>query len=261
MRYVSLVLEYDGTDFHGFQLQVGQRTVQGELEAALRRITGEPIRVAGAGRTDAGVHASGQVASFRMGSDLPVEQLVRALNGVLPPDVVVRSGREVPPEFHARFSARSRAYRYSIWNARTPTALCRRYTYHWRGPLDVVAMDLAARTLVGTHDFASFAGATGEPQGERRGTTIRTVFRAECRRVGELVCFEISANAFLAHMVRNMVGTLLWVGSGRIDLAGFAAVLAARDRRVAGPTAPARGLCLIGVEYEQSAVSDQPSGL
>jgi len=254
VRNVSVVLEYDGTGFHGFQYQPGQRTVQGELEKALRRITGEEVRVIGAGRTDAGVHAAGQVASFRTTSELPAARLVRALNGVLPPDVAVRSARDVPLEFHARFSARARAYRYSIWNAETPTPLRRYYTYHWRGHLDVEAMRRAAGLVVGTHDFASLAGAADESGEGRERTTLRTVYRAECRREGELVEIDVEANAFLPHMVRNLVGTLLWVGSGRTDEEGFAAILAARDRSIAGPAAPPHGLCLVDVYYDPSGL-------
>ena len=264
MRNVLLVLEYDGTDFHGFQLQTGQRTVQGDLEAALRRITGESIRVAGAGRTDAGVHAAGQVASFRTASALPTARLLRALNAVLPPDVAVRTGREVPPEFHARFSARRRSYRYSIWNAEAPAPLLRRYTYHLQGSLDAEAMHRAARQIVGTHDFASFAGTTGEASRDGERTTVRTVFEADCRRPGEpaeLLEVSVSANAFLPHMMRNLVGTLLQVGSGKVNEAGFAAILAARDRSAAGPTAPARGLCLTEVVYEPSALGGLSPGL
>ena len=256
MRNVLLVLEYDGTEFHGFQWQPGLRTIQAELERALHQITGEQIRVVGAGRTDAGVHAAGQAVSFRTTSRLATARLVGALNAVLPRDVVVRSGREVPLEFHARYSAWGRAYRYSIWNAGTPTALRRLYTYHWPGHLDVDAMRLAARSLVGTHDFASFAGsADGVGRGTGR-TTLRTVYWADCRREGNLVEIDVAANAFLPHMIRNLVGTLLWVGGGRIDQEDFAAILASRDRTVAGPAAPARGLCLAEVYYEWPSIEE-----
>ncbi len=162
----------------------------------------------------------------------------------------------MPSRFHARFSARSRTYRYSIWNAETPTALRRLYTYHWGGALDVEAMSRAARQILGTHDFASLAGAFDGSADEGDRTALRTVLAAECRRSGEMVEVDVEANAFLPHMMRNLVGTLLWVGSGKIDEMDFAEILGARDRAAAGPAAPARGLCLTEVRYEPSAFAD-----
>jgi tRNA pseudouridine38-40 synthase len=253
-----LVLEYEGTELHGFQYQVGLRTVQGDVEDALRRITGECIRIAGAGRTDAGVHATGQVATFTSGSELSLDRLRDALNAVLPRDVVVRSAREVPAGFHARFSALTRTYRYSVWTGEAPSALWRRFSHRWRGPLDRDSLERATEAIIGTHDFASFAGVNSAAS-EAPKTTIRSISAATWCLRGDMLEFTVSANAFLPHMVRNLVGTLLLVGGGRLDERGFREVLAARDRRVAGPTAPARGLCLAKVEYAPSAFSIQPS--
>jgi len=244
-RNVMLVVEYDGTCYHGFQLQAADvPTVQGELERGLRQVTGIVTRVAGAGRTDRGVHAAGQVVSFRTRSALEAAVLQRALNAVLPADIAVLAAAELPPDFHARFSARSREYRYTILNRPVRTALERQLTYHVATPLDVAAMAEAARQLVGEHDFVSFASA-----GEKVASTVRRVLAADCRREGVKIYVDIAANAFLPHMVRNIVGTLLPVGTGRLDLPGFQEIFGARQRRQAGPTAPARGLCLMRVNY------------
>ncbi|MBI2940329.1 MAG: tRNA pseudouridine(38-40) synthase TruA [Chloroflexi bacterium] len=245
-RNVRLDLEYDGTDFAGFQVQRERRTVQGALEAVLATVTGESIRVIGAGRTDAGVHALAQVVNLWTAFPHPVKDLVRALNANLPPDLVVRRGEEVGPDFHARYSARGRSYRYTLWNAPERKALGRQYVTHWPGTLDDRRMAEAGGMLVGHHDFASFAGAAGD---EDERSTTRVVYRCACWREGDKVQIEMAANAFLPHMVRNVVGTLLWVGAGRIAPARVAEMLAARERRLAGPTAPASGLCLVAVWY------------
>lgn len=257
VRNIALVLEYDGTDLLGFQYQVDGRTVQGELETALLKITGESIRVAGAGRTDAGVHAAGQVATFTTLSKLNTERLRAALNAQLPADVVVRSVADAPVGFHARFSAIGRTYVYRVWNDETPTALWRRFALHRRRPLDVDTMNEAARPILGTHDFSSFAGSIGSAAVTR--SRVREVESADWTRQGPFVELQISANAFLPHMVRNLVGTFLLVGEGKIAAESVAAILEARDRRLAGPTAPARGLCLARVEYAPSAFSVQPA--
>ena len=246
-RNIRLDLEYDGTNYAGFQIQRDQPTIQGALDAALARLTGQTVRVFGAGRTDAGVHATGQVVNFRTDSRLAVATMAQALNALLPPDIVVRGGAEVDPAFHARFSARQRRYRYSIWNAEYPKAIGRQYLYQWRGPLNVADMAEACQALVGTHDFMSFAGAT-DPQSVGR-STVREVYECRCWREYEMVLVEIAANAFLPHMVRNIVGTLLQVGIGKLPASAVPIILAARDRRQAGPTAPAQGLCLTQVCY------------
>jgi tRNA pseudouridine38-40 synthase len=254
LRSLLLILEYDGTDFAGFQVQPGQRTVQRELESALGRVTGEQIRIKGAGRTDAGVHATGQVASLTTSSLLGAETLKRALNASLPPDVAVRLAREVPEGFHARFSARSRAYRYWVWNAPSPTPLGRRYSHHWPRPIDLGAVQAAAEMLVGTHDFASFAGSADPSRAE--ATTVRTILRLACRRQVSLVEIEVEANAFLPRMVRNIVGTLLQVGSGKLRVDQVGEILEAKRQGAGGPTAPPHGLCLVGVRFPPAALGE-----
>ena len=255
MRSLLLVLEYDGTDYAGFQVQPGQRTVQRDVESALARVTGERIRIDGAGRTDSGVHATGQVASLTTGSRLDDETLLRALNACLPSDVAVRLAREVPEGFHARYSARSRVYLYRVWSAAVRSPLWRQYSHYWPRPLDLGAVETAAVALVGTHDFASFAGSADPSRAEAR-TTVRTIIRLECRRRGSLVEIEVEANAFLPRMVRNIVGTLLLVGSGKLRVEQVGEILEAKSRALAGPTAPPDGLCLVGVRYPPAALGE-----
>jgi tRNA pseudouridine38-40 synthase len=235
------IIEYDGTDFEGFQIQTGKRTVQGELERALHRITGEVIRVIGAGRTDRGVHAQGQGAHFDTTWHQSPEVLQRALNAVLPNDLAIRSLRRVPDDFSARYSARSRTYRYTILNQPTRSPLAARYALWVAEPLDVAAMDAAAHTLIGTHDLRAFGTP---PHGEN---TVREIQRAQVTRSGAYVQIEIQANAFLYRMVRRIVGTLLLVGKGTLSIEEFRDVLA--NRRRAGNAAPPQGLCLIAVKY------------
>lgn len=244
------MLEYDGTDFAGFQVQRGRPTVQNEIEGAIGRIVGEPVRVVGAGRTDAGVHALGQVVSFTTESRLGLETWGRALNAHLPATIAVREVVEKEPGFHARFSATSREYRYTILNRPARAAIGRQYHWHRPGALDVARMDRVARGIVGRHDFAAFAGATGDRLG--RPNTVRTVMRVDCRREDQEVVFEVTADAFLPHMVRNLVGTLVLAGRDQLDEAGMLAILASRDRARAGPTAPPHGLCLVRVNYGDS---------
>lgn len=248
MRTVRMTVQYDGTEFAGFQIQANQRTVQQVLEAAAYQVTGERIRVVGAGRTDAGVHATGQVVSFSTASTLDPTVLRRAFNAVLPADVVVVEAADAPPGFHARFSARSREYRYTIWNAPERLAIGRQFAYHWRAPLDVEAMDQAARVLIGRHDFAAFAAATAPS--DQTVSTVRTIFRLHCWRDGRRVFVQVAADAFLPRMVRNLVGTLLPVGIHRAQADDVARILASRDRRQAGVTVPAHGLCLTRVQYD-----------
>lgn len=243
MRKFALVVEYDGTDFAGFQLQRTARTVQGALEQALLSVTREAVRVAGAGRTDAGVHAWGQVVSFATGSRWEASELLRALNAVLPEDVAVLRCIEVPDSFHARFSAARREYVYRILNRPFRSALERRRAWHVAWPLDEAVMHQGCLALEGRHDFASFSGAG------RRERTIRTVWAASCQRAGDEIRMKITADAFLPHMVRNIVGTLIWLGTGKLDLARFVEILRAGDRSLAGPTAPPWGLYLAGVDY------------
>ena len=247
-RY-RLTLEYDGTDFAGFQLQgKGERTVQGALESVLARLTGEQIgpRVHGAGRTDAGVHALGQVAHFDSAWPVPVGRMARVLNGALPHDLRVRDARIAEPEgFHARFDATGRTYRYVILNREAPSALLGRFALHVRDPLDVEAMGAAAGRLVGAHDFAAF----GRPDAPGK-STVRRVTRLDVRRRRDCILITVEGNAFLRQMVRSFVGTLLAVGRGQITPGGVSDILRSRDRAACPPVATARGLCLVRVRYD-----------
>jgi tRNA pseudouridine38-40 synthase len=244
MRCFKVTVEYDGTDFAGFQYQVGQRSVQAELERAILRLTGQNVRVDGAGRTDAGVHALGQVVSFRADTRIPLERLPFALNSVLPKDVRAARAEEVDARFHARFSAKSRAYVYVILNRAQPSAIFGRYACHCPYPLDIPAMQEAARRLLGTQDFAAWANTTAEVT-----STIRTLFGCGVRSAGPFVLVRLEANAFLRGMVRSVVGTLLQVGGGRRAPEEIDAITQSRDRANAGPSAPAHGLCLVRVRY------------
>jgi tRNA pseudouridine38-40 synthase len=241
-----LVLEYDGTEFEGWQVQPGgRRTVQGTLEEAFGPLAEGAVRVYGAGRTDAGVHAEGQVANVRAATRLDPARLLRALNARLPGDVVVRLLEPAPAAFHARRDARSKLYRYRLWTGLVRSPLRERFAWRVRAPLDLDALQSAAALLAGTHDFASFRAA-----GSAARTTVRTLTRAGWRgRVGEELCFEVEGPGFLRHMVRNLVGSLVEVGRGRREPGWIADLLAARDRTRAGPTAPAHGLTLVRVEY------------
>ncbi len=234
-RSIMLVLEYDGTRYAGFQRQSNAITDQAELESSIHRLTGEDVRVTAAGRTDAGVHAVGQVVGFTTRSRLSIVDMQRALNALLPLDIAVRDMRPVDADFHARFSAVRRTYRYTVLNTPVRSPLLRRTTCHVSAPLNV---------LVGQHDFAAFGGPM-----RRGGSTVRTVYRVTCRREGDLVLVEIEANAYLSRMVRHIVGTLLAVGRGALSTADVAAILAAKDRRRAPNAAPAQGLCLVDIGY------------
>jgi tRNA pseudouridine38-40 synthase len=232
---------YDGTDYAGFQIQTNARTIQGELERALSTVCDEAVRVTGAGRTDAGVHASGQVIDFRTASALDGATIGRGVNALLPEDIAVSALEPAAEDFHARFRATGRTYEYRIRHAPERDPLERRRELHLAGHLDVAAMRDASARLVGRRDFSSFAA---DPRGG-----VRSVRRAEWCEEGERLRFEITADAFLRGMVRAIVGTLLWVGRGKIDAVAFDKIVAASDRGAAGPSAPANGLCLIAVEY------------
>ena len=242
MKNYRLVIGYDGTDFRGWQRQPDGRTVQGVLEEAVFKVTRKRTVVHGAGRTDAGVHALGQVAGFRGVFKLTDEVLFRALNAVLPADVRVFSLGEAPPGFHARRSARSKLYRYRIVHAPQASPLDRRYVLHWPYPLKLGAMREAARLFVRTADFTAFSS-------NRDRSPVRTVTRSELRRSGDEIVYTVEAQGFLRYMVRTIVGTLLEVGRGRIRPADIEEIFGNRDRSLAGPTAPARGLTLVRVDY------------
>ncbi len=244
MQY-RLVLEYDGTDYHGWQLQPNARTLQGVVEEALATVLRHPARVHAAGRTDAGVHALGQVATFRTERTIDRRELRSALNALTPADVAVRAVDEVPDEFDARRDARSRVYEYRIWNQPWRSAFWHRYAWHVARPLDVRAMRLAAARLPGTHDFSAFRAADCEAK-----SPVRTVTHSGLVESENGCIYRIEATAFLKHMVRAIVGTLAQVGIGELTPDGFAGVLAGRDRTRAGATAPPQGLVLVAVAYD-----------
>jgi tRNA pseudouridine38-40 synthase len=243
-RNIRVVVAYDGTDFAGWQQQPGQRTVQGCLQDAVRQMTGEDVRIQGAGRTDAGVHADGQVASFALAARIPDRGLLRGLNSILPPDVALLEVAEAPPQFDARFSARGKVYRYRIWNHLVRSPLHARTTWHCRPVLDMAAMRAAARELVGEHDFRAFRAADCE-----RRTTVRVIRRLDIDRQGALLAMEVEATAFLKNMVRILVGTLVDLARGRIAPAAIARMLQTGDREAGGVTAPPQGLTLLRVIY------------
>jgi tRNA pseudouridine38-40 synthase len=251
-RTFRLTLEYDGAAFEGWQIQPGgRRTVQGVLEIALARVTRERVRAVGSGRTDAGVHAEGQVASVRLETELDPERMRRALNAALPDDVAVREVAVAHDGFDARRDAIGKLYRYSLWNAPDRAPLRRRRALCLQRPLDLARIRTAAAQLVGTHDFASFQAAGSQVQ-----SSVRTLFRLDVTgEAGSAVDLWFEGNGFLRHMVRNLSGTLIEVGSGRRDPEGMTALLAGRDRRRAGPTAPAHALTLVSVSYSEVRVS------
>jgi tRNA pseudouridine38-40 synthase len=247
MRILMGIVEYDGTGLSGFQVQPGKLTVQGSLEEAIYRVTHEQVRINGAGRTDAGVHALGQVISFRSETPLGVQQLQRALNGVLPNEIAILKLQEAGERFHARRSARARWYRYSLINRDMHPVLQRQYAHHIKRPLNIPAMDAGAQQLVGWHDFRAFG--TGR-------TTERQVFRAYCHQQEEKVLVDLVANAFLRGMVRSIVGTLVRVGVGQLTPVDVSRILQQGDRALAGPSLPARGLCLMAVYYREAESSE-----
>ena len=242
MKNYRMVLSYDGTEFHGWQRQPDRRTVQGVLEDALLRITRKKVTVHGAGRTDAGVHALAQAAGFRGTFRLPDADLFRALNAVLPEDVRILSLGPAAPDFHARKSARAKVYRYRIVLAPQISPFDRRYALHHPYPLNLRAMREAARLVARRADFTGFSS-------NRDRSPVRTVRRSELRKQGDEVVYAIEAEGFLRYMVRTIVGTLIEIGRGKFPPERIEEIFARRDRSLAGPTAPAKGLCLVRVDY------------
>jgi tRNA pseudouridine38-40 synthase len=246
MSKFRLTVAYDGTDYVGWQRQATGVSIQGLLEDALAELDGRAVAVAGAGRTDAGVHARGQVASATLSRDIDAATLVRAVNIRLPPAVRVVDAVVAADDFHPRFLARRKHYRYRIWNAEVLTPFERQYAWHVPMPLAADAMADAAARLIGTHDFAAFQGT-----GSDTLTTTRSVSISSVTRDGDLVAYEAAANGFLRHMVRTIVGTLVEVGRGKRPPEWMAEVLASRDRAAGGPTAPPQGLFLMAVGYDE----------
>ncbi len=245
MRNIRLLIEYDGTNYQGWQVQPDGPTIQGMIEEKLTLITGEVIHLIGSGRTDSGVHAFGQVANFKTKSKLDVHSIQRALNSLLPPDIVIQRAEEVEEDFHARRESKSKVYEYRILNQDIRSAFRHKYAWHIPQKLDLEEMRKATRILIGEHDFSSFR-SVGTPT----RTAIRRVIRAEWKKGRDgLIWFEIEASGFLKQMVRALVGTLVEVGKGKIDSEEFQKILDSKDRKKAGPTAPARGLFLKEVKY------------
>jgi len=241
----KIVIEYDGTHYHGWQRQKNDRTIQQEIENALTTMTGSRIPLNGSGRTDAGVHALGQVANFLCETDLSAAVFQKGLNSILPDDIVIRDCRRIDESFHARYDAKSKIYRYQILSGRVPPAIGRQYVWFIRRRLDTAAMRSAASHLVGTHDFKSFEG-TGSP----RSHTTRAIMTADWNEPkDDSLIFQIEADGFLRYMVRNIVGTLVDIGLGKITPAKISDILASKNRRNASATAPAHGLFLMEVKY------------
>lgn len=246
MRQIKLVIEYDGTNYHGWQIQPEVRTIQEEISKKISQMTGEKVTLLGAGRTDAGVHAWGQVACFKTSSQIPLEGFYRGLNSLLPPDIVIKSVAEVAENFHPQFNARSKIYQYVILNQKAPSAIHRQFSWHVPFPLDIMAMQKAADCLVGRRDFSSFQAADDEPT-----QPVREIIWAQWSvREEVFLDFFIEADGFLKHMVRNIVGTLVDVGRGKISVADFQNIIEAKDRRLAGMTAPPQGLFLVAIKYD-----------
>jgi tRNA pseudouridine38-40 synthase len=255
VRNLKLILSYDGADFAGWQVQPGRTTVQGALASAIGRLSAENVLPQGSGRTDAGVHALAQTASFQTASAIPPENWVRALNDILPPAIRVLEVTEAAPEFHARKSARAKTYRYRIHRTAICPPFLARYVWHYPYPLEESAIIAAAGLVVGEHDFTSFAAVDPErvermaAEENTHTTNIRTIFSSTWIREGDELIYTVRGSGFLHHMVRNLVGTFLLMGKGTVALEDLRRILEARERTAAGPTAPASGLYLVGVEY------------
>jgi tRNA pseudouridine38-40 synthase len=279
MRNLKLTIAYDGTDFHGWQIQPGVPTVQGTLTDVLHKITQESLTLCGAGRTDAGVHAWGQVASFKTSSELSPETFQRALNALLPPTIRIRNSEEVALDFHARWLAHAKTYRYRIYRGNVLSPFVRQYVSHDPYPLDFAAMAEAARYFEGEHDFTSFAASTGDEEEDEARTMVRSIDRSELFMGGaaaneastrnfagpiapcaEEWVYSIRGRSFLRYMVRKIVGTLLEVGRGRLAASDISRLFELRDPACSGPTAPPQGLCLESIEYPPSDQSPASHG-
>jgi tRNA pseudouridine38-40 synthase len=252
MRRIKIHLSYDGTDYHGWQVQPGLATIQGALEQVISGIEGHPVQVAGSGRTDAGVHALAQVAAFTIGNPIPVDNLMRAMNRLLPRDIRVTQAEEARIDFHPRFEAKAKTYEYRIFRTEICPPFERRYLYHHPYPLRIEDMIAAAPLLEGEHDFTAFAAS--DERDEQGASKVRSIF---CSRLAQesdrlenkRLTYRVTGSGFLKHMVRNIMGVLLEVGKGNVDRAGVLARLEPGCAIPPGPTAPARGLFLISVEY------------
>jgi tRNA pseudouridine38-40 synthase len=254
MRYIKLTIAYDGTDFHGWQIQANKPTVQGEIVSVLRRLTQENIQLHGTGRTDAGVHALGQVGSFRTQSALSPLEFQRALNALLPPTIRIVGSEETGPDFSARWSAKGKVYRYRIYRGKVVPPMLWRYVLHYPFPLDEDAMRDAAARFVGTHDFSSFAASTGSEEDDKERNMEREIFSTELKSAadGEELWFTVHGRSFLRYMVRKMAGTLLDVGQGKLKPEDIDRLYELKDRSKSGPTVPPQGLFMVRVDHEEA---------
>jgi tRNA pseudouridine38-40 synthase len=252
MRFLKLTIAYDGTNFHGWQFQGNKPTIQGEIVSVLRRLTQENVQLCGAGRTDAGVHALGQVASFRTQSALSPTEFQRALNALLPAEIRIVDAEETGPAFNARWSAKGKVYRYRIYRGKVVPPFLWRYVLHYPFPLDEDAMRDAAGRFVGVHDFTSFAASTGSEDDDKERNMVRQIFSADLKKTdcGEELWFTVHGQSFLRYMVRKMVGTLLDVGRGKLTPADIDALYELKDRSKSGPTVPPQGLFMVRVDHD-----------
>ncbi len=257
MHNIKITLAYDGTDFHGWQIQPGQPTIQGALTDVVRKLTEEKLSIHGAGRTDAGVHAWGQVAHFKTQSELTPAEFQRAFNALLPPSIRVLAAEEVGPDFHARWQALAKTYHYRIFRGRVVPPFEWRYVLHYPYPLELPAMAEAARLFEGEHDFASFAASSGSEDDDRERNTLRVIHRSELVRdeQHDTITYVVRGSSFLRFMVRKIVGTLLEVGRGKLAPADIPRLFELRDRSRSGPTVPPQGLYLVSVEYPDPSAS------
>jgi tRNA pseudouridine38-40 synthase len=247
MRRIKILVSYDGTEYHGWQVQPGLASIQGALERVMAEIEGRRVNVAGSGRTDAGVHALAQVAAFSIENPIPSDNLRRAMNRLLPRDIRVLKVEEAALDFHPRFQAKRKTYEYRIFRGELCSPFERRYVCHHPYPLDVDSMIASAPLLEGEHDFTAFAAS--DERDELEPSKVRTIFCSQLALEGERLIYRVTGNGFLKHMVRNIVGVLLEVGKGNVDRAGLLAHLQPECEIPPGPTAPARGLFLVSVEY------------
>ena len=254
MRYFKLTIAYDGTDFHGWQIQANKPTVQGEIVSVLCRLTQENVQLHGTGRTDAGVHALGQVASFHTQSPLSPGEFQRALNALLPATIRIVGAEETGPDFSARWSAKSKVYRYRLYRGKVVPPMLWRYVLHYPFPLDEGAMANAAARFIGTHDFSAFAASTGSEDDDKERNMVREIYSTELKRTedGEELWFTVHGHSFLRYMVRKMVGTLLEVGRGKLQPDDIDKLYELKDRSKSGPTVPPQGLFMVRVDHDES---------
>ncbi|MEW6101165.1 MAG: tRNA pseudouridine(38-40) synthase TruA [Candidatus Omnitrophota bacterium] len=244
MPNIKLKIEYDGTNYGGWQRQKNSKSIQETIERVLMRILREKVHLVASGRTDSGVHAKEQVANFETKSNMPLDKLQKAMNSLLPEDISINSVRKAPLDFHSRFQAKSKVYRYTILNRASPSALLRNRVYFYPYPLDTQSMKKEAGNLLGKRNFRSFQASS-----KKKSSAVRTIKALKVVKNQDIISIDIEADGFLYNMVRNIVGTLIEIGRGKLKKGSLREILAAKDRSYAGPTAPAQGLCLMKVKY------------